>query len=383
MPIIRYRESRTILTEKKIGKSRINKKHKALGIIFTILGLLLFAYFVRQAHPREIFSGIRRLGFAFIIVFALGGLRQAIHSICWVMCCEPPYRLRFIDAFRARLMGEALNVVPLGGVLSEPSKPLFIRDRIPLAATIPALAIENVFYALSVTLFIAAGALALLLSFPLQGPLRYVSIGALVSMVVIIPVGVWVVRRQLRFISGALTLASNRGIAQKKVDDILPRARVIEDRIYGFYQRNHARFFLILGTESLFHLAGTFEGFVTLAYIRETGTVRPTLLTAFVLESVNRLINVVFKFVPLRVGVDEGGTSKLAKVLGFSPTTGVTLAIVRKGRDICWAVVGVALMVQRGISLRAAAGESEHIEEEIEDGITPPEDALATVSATE
>jgi len=331
---------------------------------------MLFAYFVEKAGPAQIFSSIRRLGFGFLIIFALGGLRQVVHAVCWVLCCEAPYRLRVWDALKARLMGESLNMLPLGAVFSEPSKALFIRDNIPLTARISALAIENVFYALSVALFIFAGAVALLLSFSLPRTLRYVSFGALIAVLVLIPLGALVIRKQLRFISGALALAGKRGIAQKKISNILPRLRTIEDRIYGFYERNHARFFLILAIEMMFHISGVIEGYITLSFI---SAVAPTLLTAFILESVNRLINVVFKIVPLRAGVDEGGTSTLAKILGFSTTTGVTLAIVRKGRDIAWAAVGFALMIHRGISVRAMARESDDLAEEI----SSVEDALA------
>jgi hypothetical protein len=71
------------------------------------------------------------------------------------------------------------------------------------------------------------------------------------------------------------------------------------------------------------------------------------------LESVNRVINVVFKFVPLRTGIDEAGTGMLSKVLGFTTAIGVTLAIVRKARDIFWTGIGVALMVRRGLSLKS------------------------------
>ena len=60
----------------------------------------------------------------------------------------------------------------------------------------------------------------------------------------------------------------------------------------------------------------------------------------------------VFKFIPLRTGVDEAGTGMLSKVLGFTTAVGVTLAIVRKARDIFWTAVGVALMLRRGLSLR-------------------------------
>jgi len=355
----------------KTAKPKITTKHKALGIIFMIAGLLLFAYMVEKAGPREIIAGIRRLGWAFGIVFLLGGFRQAVHAYCWVKCCEPPYKLRFMDAFRARLMGEAVgNIVPLGGLFSEPSKPLFIRDRVPLMVGISALAIENVFYALSVALFISAGALALLLSFPLPQSLRYVSIGALVGFVILVPAGAIVIRKQLRFISGALGFLGNRGIAAGKISGVLPRVRTIEDRIYSFYERNHSRFFLILLIECFFHVAGVVEAYVTLYFISHL--IAPTVMAAFILESVNRLINVVFKFIPLRIGVDEGGTGKVASLLGLTRTTGVTLAIVRKARDICWTAIGVALIVRRGISLRKAAGEGEEIMEELSS-----DDALA------
>jgi len=87
--------------------------------------------------------------------------------------------------------------------------------------------------------------------------------------------------------------------------------------------------------------------------------VKPTLLTAFILESVNRVINVVFKFIPLRTGIDEAGTGMLSKVLGFTTAIGVTLAIVRKARDIFWTTIGVVLMVRRGLTLKNIAKISE------------------------
>ena len=89
--------------------------------------------------------------------------------------------------------------------------------------------------------------------------------------------------------------------------------------------------------------------------------IAPTLLTAFILESVNRIINVAFKFVPLRTGVDEAGTGMLSKVLGFTTAIGVTLAIVRKGRDIFWTGIGVLLLVRRGLSVRGVTSDSEEL----------------------
>jgi hypothetical protein len=352
MPKNRKRNSRT-------------KKFAPVGIIFAILGLLLFAYTVRKAGVAQIISGIQRLGAGFLLILGLSAIRHIVRSIAWTKCFEPPYALRFRDALEARLMGDALgNVIPLASMaVSEPSKAAFARHRVPLMAGLSALAIENIFYSLSVVLFIFSGMAALLLSFPLPKPLRYAAIGSLVVIFVIASTGYLVIRRKWKFLSGAFTWLGNRTRGRAWIEVANARAQTLEERIYGFYERNSARFLPILGLEVCFHLAGVAEIYATLSYISET--VAPTLLTAFILESVNRVISVTFKFVPFRTGVDEYGSGALAKVLGFARATGVTLAIVRKARDIFWTAIGVLLIVRRGLSMRAAANQSEDIADDI------------------
>jgi hypothetical protein len=144
-----------------------------------------------------------------------------------------------------------------------------------------------------------------------------------------------------------------RGIARAWIAEKgVPKARTLEDRIYGFYDRHSNRLISIFLLECCFHAAGVAEIYVTLSFISDI--VAPTFLTAFILESVNRIINVAFKFMPFRIGVDEAGTGMLAKALGFTPAIGATLAIVRKGRDLFWTAVGVAFIVRRGLSLKNA-----------------------------
>ena len=334
------------------SKHSRNKKLARFGIVFALLGLLLFAYFVKKADPWLILSGLQRLGWGFLLIIGISGLRQTARCLAWMRCFEPPHKLRFRDAFAARVMGDALgNIVPLASVaVAEPSKAAFVSDRVPLMASLSALALENIFYSLSVVLLIFSGTAALLFSFSLPKPLRYASVIAMVVTVVLAPVGYFVLRRQWKFLSRPMSVLGGWGIAGAWMTEKgIPRAQTLEDRIYGFYARNSNRLISIFLLEVCFHLSGIAEIYVTLYFI---SSVRPTLLTAFILESVNRVINVVFKFIPLRTGIDEAGTGMLSKVLGFTTTIGVTLAIVRKGRDIFWTAIGVALMVRRGLTLR-------------------------------
>lgn len=350
---------------KSSTSSSKTKRFAPIGILFAVLGLLLFAYSVKKVGVSQITDGIQRLGAGFLLVLALSAVRQTVRSLAWTKCFEPPYRLTFRDAFAARVMGDALgNIIPLASVaVSEPSKAAFVRHRVPLMAGLAALTIENIFYSLSVVLFIFAGMTALLLSFSLPKPLRYAAWGSLVTIIIIAPFCYLVVRNRWKFLSGAFTWLHGFAGERSWTGKANARAQTLEERIYGFYDRNRGRFLAIFALETCFHLAGIAEIYVTLFFISET--VAPTLLTAFILESVNRVINVAFKFVPLRTGVDEYGSGALAKVLGFTRATGVTLAIVRKARDIFWTTIGVALIVRRGLSLRAAAYQSQEVGDEI------------------
>lgn len=326
-----------------------SRKFAPLGILFAVLGLLLFSYFVKRAGVENILDGIKRLGAGYLLIIAISSIRHMVRALAWTKCFEPPYKLRFRDAFAARLMGDALgNIIPfISMAVSEPSKAVFARHKVPLMAGLSAIALENIFYSLSVVLFIFSGTMALLLSFPLPAPLRYASIGALVVTASILPLGYLVITKQWKFISGTFAFMKRRGIAAAWAEKTIPRAQTLEDRIYGFYVRNRRLFLPIFGLEVCFHLAGVLEIYTTLSFI---SVVAPTLLAAFILESVNRIINVVFKFVPFRLGVDEGGSEMVTKVLGLMKGAGTTLAIIRKSRDLFWTGVGVALMVRRGFS---------------------------------
>jgi len=339
-------------TEARVSKAANHRRRLApLGVIFGLLGLSLFAYFVRKAGLDEILTNIRRLGAGFLIIIAISSIRHLVRAFAWTRCVEAPYKLRFRDAFAARLMGDALGtIIPLASAaVSEPSKAVFVRDRLPLVVGLSALAVENIFYSLSVTLFIFSGTATLLLTFSLPKALQYASLGALMVTVTVAS-GVYIlIRKQWNFLSGALNFAGKRGIAESWTKKLSPKARTLEERIYGFYHRNQHSFVGIFALEIIFHLAGVLEVYTTLTFI---SPVAPTLLAAFILESVNRIINVAFKFIPLRTGVDEAGTGMLAKVLGFTTAIGVTLAIVRKGRDIFWAAVGVALIIRKGFSFK-------------------------------
>lgn len=305
---------------------------------------------MRRAGVAEVAAGAGRLGWAFAAVAALGGLRLAARALAWRSCLDRPHRLTRGHAFRAMVAGDTLgNLTPLGPLVGEPAKTLFAGDREPAARTLPALAVENLFFTLSAALVVAGGAVAL--AFRL-GPAdtRWtagaVLVGALVLVVSAVHGVIW---RRLHPAGALLDAVARRAPAAGRLAGWAGAVRRAEDRVHDLYPRSPRRLAAVAGWELGFHGLAVLEIHLVLAFISD---VPPTLLDAFVLESANRLLAAAFKAVPLRIGVDEAGTAAVAGLLGFGGATGVTLAIVRKARMLVWMTAGVLLLARRSLQAR-------------------------------
>jgi hypothetical protein len=342
----------------RMDRSPAPARPTARGLAAAAVGLVLFWLALRRAGVAETLEAVRRLGWGFLLVLALSGVREVSRTLAWMLSVDPPHRLRFRDAFPARLTGEALgNLTPLGLLVSEPAKAVCVRHRLPLSAGLSALAVETIFYSLTVVVVIVAGTLAMLHAFPVPEPLRIASVTGIALMVVTGTIVIWVIAARPTLIAGALQWLHGRGIARGFLAHRIDRMRALEERVYGFFLRHPRRLPPLCGLHAVFHLAGIAEVYVTLAFIADAASL--TWLGAFVLEAVNRIVTVVFKFVPLRLGVDEAASGLVATVLRLGTTAGVALAIVRKARVLCWSAAGVALLVKRGLSVRQVMVETQ------------------------
>jgi hypothetical protein len=321
----------------------------AAGVLTTVAGVALFVWLIWYVGPGEIWAGFRQIGWGLALIIAIAGLRFAVRAAAWQQCLEPPHALRFRDAFAAVLSGDALgNITPLGPIVGEPAKAAFVRTRVPIGVALTALAIENVFYTLSVAAMIAAGAIALLVRTDVAPALRQAGELAIAGVFVLYLGTLWTIWRRPAVLStGVATLA--RLTSSSSLDARVPKIRALEDRVYTFASRERRALLPLAGLELAFHALGVLEVHVTLWLLLGN---QPPLMTSFVLETVNRLITVVFKPVPIQVGVNEAGTALVTQVLGLTLQTGITLAIVRKARVLFWIVAGSALLVRHGLTTR-------------------------------
>ena len=75
---------------------------------------------------------------------------------------------------------------------------------------------------------------------------------------------------------------------------------------------------------------------------------QPQVAQAYIIESLTKVINFAFAFVPGTIGVYEGGTEViLQKGLGFTPAAGLALALVRKAAIVVWTSIGLLVLTWR------------------------------------
>ena len=325
------------------------------GLLTTAAGIALFIWLIWTTGPRTVWDGFRQVGWGLAAIIAIAGVRFLLRAAAWIRCLEPPHTLRAGEAFAAVVAGDALgNATPLGPLVGEPAKVALVRTRVPLGVAFTALAVENVFYTLSVAAVIAAGTIALLLRGGVASDVRLAAEIAIAIVLLLYVAAAWALLRKPALLSRAFARAADRW-QSPRLQARLEKVRRLEHDIYTFTSRRRQTVAPLIATELGFHALGVLEAHLTLWLLG----VEPRLADSFIFETVNRLSTVLFKFVPQQPGLNEGATALAAQALGYGFQTGSTLGIVRRVRMLFWQLAGTALLVRYGISTQRILSDEE------------------------
>lgn len=314
-----------------------------VGVLAALVGVALLVATIRQVGWGEIQRGVGAVGAWFAVVVALGGARFFARAKSWVLCADRigAPGLTPGAAFGAVLAGDAVgNLTPLGLLASEPTKVLLVRRTLPTTPALTSVALDNGFHTVAVLVMIAAGAWVLVRQVALDPAIRLAAEGVLAAVVVAVAVGSWVALRRPAILSRLAQLTARAVGREARSPDVL---RDIEARFYGVFSWPSAALWTAAGWQAAFHLGAILEVWVILRAL-SGGTA--SIADAFVLESTGRLVTVLFKVIPFRMGVDEVGAAVVATALGIPASHGVALALVRKLRILVWNGAGLVVLAR-------------------------------------
>jgi len=329
-------------------------RRAAINTGLSVVGVALLIWQVQDAGG---FAAVRRglasVGAGFIVVLVLSFLRFLMRSVAWRALLGAPAPLS--AALAATISGDALgNLTPFGLAASEPAKAFYLGRHLDPQRAFAALAAENFFYSVSVAVYVIAGVVAMLLTFEeLPVELRQGAVAALVLMAAVLAVSGWIAWRRPAMASGVI-----RRLPFKQASGLADRMRDLETLTYGSASHESARLGQMALAETAFHVLSLAESWFVLYLV--TGGASSLvggssliggslLIEALILDSVSRVINVAFKMVPMRLGVDEISSEMVGVAIGLGSGAGLVVALVRKIRMLVWAAVGLLLWTRKWV----------------------------------
>jgi putative ABC transport system permease protein len=324
------------------GRRKSSRRVMWVQLVAFAFGLALLVYVVNRVGVQSIFDTLARIGLGFFLLLAISGSRHFFRAVPMYLAV-PPVQRRFNlwQAFTTRLSGEAITFLTFTGpILGEATKAALLRKRVPLVTGVQALVVDNLLYNLSVALFILSGACVMLASYDLPDAAHYTLLLIATSALLTLLLVGFAASRRVMPLTWALERLAARGFAPRALARRRAHILELESNIYDFYRDRRRSFFLIVAFDLVAHASSVFEVYVTLRMLG----FRPGFDAPYVIESLTKVINFVFGFVPATIGVYEGGTEVVLRTLGFAAATGVTLALVRKAGMIFWTAVGLAML---------------------------------------
>jgi putative ABC transport system permease protein len=318
----------------------------AQGVAF-ILGALLLWYVVRRVGVQPIFTALSRVGFGFFIVVGLNGLRHVLRTISMSISVPPEHRrFTFMQAFAARLGGESMSFLTFAGpLLGEPTKIALLRRRVPLVHGVPALVVDNLLYNLSVVLMIFGGAMLMLFTYAVPPVARELLILiAAVAFLGLVATAL-ATRRRATLITALIDKLARRGFRPRFLRTRRHHIYRVELTVYAFFNRRRAAFLTMIGLDVAAHVSSVVEVYAVLRLLGYSSSAG----AAYIIESLTKVINFAFGFVPGTIGVYETGNGIILRTLGYTTAIGLALAIVRKAAIIFWTVIGVLVLTWRAV----------------------------------
>lgn len=327
------------------GSDRSRRSFIWLQAIAFLLGLGLLVYVINRVGLQPLFDALLRIGFGFFILLGISGLRHVFRTIAMAAAVPKEHRrFNFFQAFSARLGGEAISFLTFTGpLLGEATKVALLRKRVPLTYGVPALVVDNLLYNLSVVFFILSGATVMLFTYDLPAAVHYSLILIAVMAALGIAAAGLAAKRRIMLLTWIIDRMAQLRLSPKVILKRRQHIYHLESKVYDFYKHHPGVFFGMIACNLLSHATSVVEVFVTLRMLGYA----PQVAQAYIIESLTKVINFVFAFVPGTIGVYEGSTEVVLRTLGFATATGVALALVRKAGTIFWTTIGLLILTWR------------------------------------
>ncbi len=316
---------------------------KWVRLILLGAGLALFAWFIQHTGWADIRDTFGKLGLWMFVALIPYAIVFTIDCIGWRFTFGPgtlkdiPFRV----VWSIRLIGEAINnVIPSMYVGGEAVKVgLLKRHGVPVVTAASAAVRSKTAQSVAQSTFIAMGAAVAAVALPTEYTEIKWAFAAIALLAFTCMALLFRIQRH-GLCSTLIGWVRRLGFRLKSLEPKEGKIRQLDDEIYVFYNRDKKYFRWCTVT----YLAGWMFDTVEIMVVAHLLGAHVTWADAFAIEafiSVARGFNTV---VPGALGVQEFSVVGLFTLFGYGYELGAQYAVVRRGRDVAFTVLGWLLL---------------------------------------
>ena len=312
--------------------------------LLMLIGLALVGYLVAQIGPAAIWASFVTLGWRLPLVLAFPyALAAAVDTFAWRLLLPTP--VPFLFLLRARLAGEAVSLAtPTMSVGGDPLKAYLLRPRLPLRDGFVSVIADKTTVVAGQALFLALGLLAAYLVAPPAGRLLPIMTGLLV--VEVLAVGGFALVQATGALGGGGRLLGRlaRRVGVGGAERFEQGLGDLDRALAALYRHRRRRLVASAIVHAVAWATGGLEIYLVLSLL---GTPAP-LGIVLIVESFASGVKFASFMVPASLGALEGGYVVFFEAFGLGAAAGLSYVLVRRLREITWAVVGfLALGAER------------------------------------
>jgi len=316
---------------------------KIVKFLLLILGVYILYITAKAVGIQTIASNILELKWKLLPLLLIYPLVFGFDTMGW-MCAFPrslPQHVPFHELFRIRVIGETLNaVVPWAASLGgEPVKAELLRSRhgMSLSEGYASILIVHTTFWVSLNIFVIGGILVTIKTLPLT-PILWQSVLAFLVGLGLIAL-LLVIGLHLGIFKKVHSLGETFKWWGEKSGEKKSKYLQLDDEIKRFYTRHTWRFLLSI----LFNFLGWFTGLFEIWWIANILGIPIGFTEAWLFEALIQVLRIVTFFIPSSIGAQEGGIVLIFAQFGIESAIGLTIAVIRRMREILWIGLGLLL----------------------------------------
>ncbi len=325
-----------------ISDRAIQNFEKAFGIF----GFGILIWMIYRLGPSRVATNVHMVSWGFFLMVLFKSVSYFSEAAAWkLILAERHEKVGFWSLFRTCIEGDALNYITMTHMGGEPLKAYAIRKHSSLSESAASVIVLKFCMILGFWLTIAAGFISVLLNADVTGEIKK-NIGAGMLILTLFMIFFLWMQKQGMFSPLAWLLGKVSSQREWMSRQVLKLTR-LDRHILETHKTRPRR---VLGSSLLCALGWLEEIFfvwLVLHFLKlDEDWFAPTLI-----GTLSMLLNSVFFFVPFRAGTQEGTMVLTFTILDLQESTGLTIAILRRMRELVWVFIGLTMFALETLTM--------------------------------